>query len=408
MSEIDALAIETILTDIQGEQKKVTSVKSLATLIEAERLFWRDEEKARWHYEPITQITGKLDQVANDISAFRSNYGNWDDNRKSQQLNSLKSNAVDCVRYITFSKTPLTVALVETCRLGQAQAQSFWNYVTKQGNWQLPSTNFGHVEGAIRAYEFVHQGESAITKRRESEKHALAALRKSLSEKTDELITETDVFQAEIRSRTTEFIDTVEKWRTSTETSLQEKIDADIGEREQFFEDASSRLSAMETLYKEKLKLEGPATYWSQQAVKHSTDCKKWARALALTTTVSAFVFVGLFTQWLSSGKIVEKFSALHWQGVILLGAVLSLAIFLIKTFSRLTFSSFHLQKDAEEREQLAYFYLALSKETEFTDESRKIVLQALFSRAETGLLSGEHGPTMPIADVAKQIKGGP
>lgn len=404
MSEIDALAIEAVLTDIQGEQKKITSVKSLATLIEAEQLFWRDEGKAQWRYEPITQITGKLDQIIHEINSFRSSYGNWDENQKKQQLNSLTARTVDYVRQITFSKTPLTAALVETCRLGQAQAQSFWNYVTKQGNGQLPSTNFGHVEGAIRAYEFIFQGESAIIKRRESEKHALAALRKSLSDKTDELITETDSFQAEIRSKANEFIDSVEKWRTSTETSLQEKIDADIGEREQFFEDASSRLSAMETLYKEKLKLEGPADYWQKRARAFKISGRCWGGALVFTTISVGGVFSWLFYEWLSSGKVIEKFSAQHWQGVILLGAVLSMFIFLIRTFGKMTFSSFHLQRDAEEREQLAYLYLALNKETEFGEESRKIVLQSLFSRSETGLLSGEHGPTMPISDVAKQL----
>ncbi|WP_407067244.1 DUF6161 domain-containing protein [Legionella pneumophila] len=36
--------------------------------------------------------------------------------------------------------------------------------------------------------------------------------------------------------------------------------------------------------------------------------------------------------------------------------SVLSIFAFLIKVFSRLAFSSFHLQRDAEEREQLTPF----------------------------------------------------
>jgi hypothetical protein len=92
---------------------------------------------------------------------------------------------------------------------------------------------------------------------------------------------------------------------------------------------------------------------------------------------------------------------------VILLGAVLSLCIFVIRTFSRLTFSAFHLQQDAEEREQLAYFYLALGQDTAVDDESRKIVFQALFSRAESGLLSAEHGPTMPAVEIVRSLRSG-
>lgn len=66
---------------------------------------------------------------------------------------------------------------------------------------------------------------------------------------------------------------------------------------------------------------------------------------------------------------------------------------------SRLAFSSFHLQRDAEERQQLTYVYLALSNETHADEESGKIILQALFSRAETGLLASESEPTMPGLD---------
>ena len=52
--------------------------------------------------------------------------------------------------------------------------------------------------------------------------------------------------------------------------------------------------------------------------------------------------------------------------------------------------------RDAEEREQVTYLYLSLSEETNVDEEARSIVLQALFSRSETGLLNQEHGPAMP------------
>ena len=71
---------------------------------------------------------------------------------------------------------------------------------------------------------------------------------------------------------------------------------------------------------------------------------------------------------------------------------------FLLRVLSRLSFISFHLMRDAEEREQLTYLYLSLTNEAEIDKESRDIVLQALFSRSETGLLAQEHGPTMPGA----------
>ena len=69
---------------------------------------------------------------------------------------------------------------------------------------------------------------------------------------------------------------------------------------------------------------------------------------------------------------------------------------FLARTLSRLTFSSFHLMRDAQERTQLTYVYLSLINEDKIDKSSRDIVLQALFSHTETGLLSGDSAPTMP------------
>lgn len=58
-------------------------------------------------------------------------------------------------------------------------------------------------------------------------------------------------------------------------------------------------------------------------------------------------------------------------------------------------------------REQLTYLYLSLTNESVIDEKSREIVLQALFSRTETGLLNNEHGPTMPGADILQAaLKG--
>jgi hypothetical protein len=69
---------------------------------------------------------------------------------------------------------------------------------------------------------------------------------------------------------------------------------------------------------------------------------------------------------------------------------------------AKLTFSSFHLSRDAEEREQLTHFYLALKKDTAIEPEERQLILQSLFSRADTGLLKDDSSPTMPTSIIEK------
>ena len=59
-------------------------------------------------------------------------------------------------------------------------------------------------------------------------------------------------------------------------------------------------------------------------------------------------------------------------------------------------FSSFHLARDAEERERLTLFYLSLIKDATISQEDRNLVLQSLFSRSDTGMLKDEGSPTMP------------
>lgn len=68
-----------------------------------------------------------------------------------------------------------------------------------------------------------------------------------------------------------------------------------------------------------------------------------------------------------------------------------------------MTMSSFHLSRDAEERHQLVGFYLCLLSEKAVTEKERAIVINALFSRSETGLLQGESAPIMS-ADVSSIV----
>ena len=87
---------------------------------------------------------------------------------------------------------------------------------------------------------------------------------------------------------------------------------------------------------------------------------------------------------------------------------IVSVAVYIIRLFVKLALSSYHLARDAKEREQLTYVYLALNKEKAIATEERNIVLQSIFSRADTGLLKGDSSPTIPdgvVSQILKNIK---
>jgi hypothetical protein len=52
--------------------------------------------------------------------------------------------------------------------------------------------------------------------------------------------------------------------------------------------------------------------------------------------------------------------------------------------------------------------YLALIKEGAIEPKDREIILSALFSRSDTGLLKGDSAPTlpMPLGSILENLKG--
>lgn len=84
-------------------------------------------------------------------------------------------------------------------------------------------------------------------------------------------------------------------------------------------------------------------------------------------------------------------------RALILLGLLVSVVVYLIRFFFKMAISAFHLSRDARERAMLTYFYLSLLKNPDqaVPSDQRQVVFQALFSRADTGLLKSD-GPSMP------------
>lgn len=281
---------------------------------------------------------------------------------------------------------------LKSYKLSQASGEAFIQAIVKK---VTPNTaQYDHMQGYILAYEFLMQDESQLTQRRHAEKATFSSIRQQLISKKDELISEVSEYQIEI-----------DKWKTKTIEETQDWHDGHIQHVEEtsikHSKDFQDRISAwtakvadLETLYQEKLRFGSSASYWALSAKKFRKQGFYWTLALVLTAAVAILYLSNFFISWLQGYETAIKLNSI--QGVILFASILSAFAILIRTFSKLTFSAFHLQRDAEEREQLTHLYLALGNETEVDADSRKIILQSLFSRSETGLLANESGPMMP------------
>lgn len=162
----------------------------------------------------------------------------------------------------------------------------------------------------------------------------------------------------------------------------------------QYFKDKEKRCIELENLYQEKLKLQAPAEYWSEVEKDYHKQGVNWMTASVIFTLVIIAALI------LTLALVPNLFSEdSHWIDVLknsaIITVVTSIAVYILRLFVKMTMSSFHLSRDAKERNKLTYFYLSLIERKAVTDKERAIILNSLFSRADTGLLKGDSSPTM-------------
>lgn len=163
-----------------------------------------------------------------------------------------------------------------------------------------------------------------------------------------------------------------------------------------------AKIQELETIYEEKLRMAKPAKYWKDAAKKFRLEGIACAALLVISLVLGVEYLSNFFTDWLTGQELKVKLNTV--QGIVIFGTFLAVYGILIRVLSRLAFSAFHLMRDAEEREQLTYLYLSLINEKKIDEKSRDIILQALFSRSETGLLTGDSAPAMPSVGMSEIV----
>ena len=253
-------------------------------------------------------------------------------------------------------------------------------------------TNKENFIGYMSAYEFWSKDKSDIVKRYKSEKSSLARIHSAFTSRMNES-----------ESTLTEHINNL---NAKTE-AFKTKADSDIASRQQnhekWLQAAEKKKNDLEELYQELLRLKKPAEYWNKRAEHLYRDGK-----YALSLTICAVAIAALALYWLlwatPSGMLVSfgenQSAAIKWS--ILYVTFISLMIYVVRLLQRIAFSFYHLAQDAKEREELTYVYLSLSKETKMDEAQKNLIMQSLFSRADTGLLKDDSSPTMPNDFIGK------
>ena len=352
--------------DASNKPFQFDTLEAFTKFIKTEESFWStkltevsDTHGSSYATNTYLNVPPTLNAILEHLKTWKPQLSTWDVLTFTTNINQLQSLhlATLSTKWV-WSGQSFIPAWLNSYKVSHAAGEGFIQATLTN---TIPNiSSYDWLKGYLLAYEFELQGESFVTKRRDSEVLAFEHLRGALVEQKNDL----------------------------------------VGEISGFKTDAEN----IKKTYIEFMRLEGPATYWTDRAEKCKIQGDYWANCLGLTIVIALCIFVWLMYSWLHAFSTGINLNTL--EGAVIFATRHSVFAFAIKTLSTLTVSAYHLQRDAEEREQLTHLYLALSNENKVDAESRNIVLQALFSRSDSGLLAGDHSPAMPsLQDAIKAAK---
>lgn len=303
--------------------------------------------------------------------------------------------------------------------------KEFPNYVSGAHNYILGSYNFNtkdNFTGGLLAYEFELKDHTNLTERRGKEKASISKIRNDLRKQLNESETQLVEHLTNANQAYTEYIAKIEVLKAEKEAifddwfkgneekeviGITEEFDNFKKDKEtifsQWFEGteeilgAKKKVSDLEHTYEELLRLKKPAEYWKTRATTLKSEGWKsiyWLIGLVAFACVTLYLLLWLTPQGMLLSFVKGNAQAIKWSIVYV--TFISFLAFGIRALNKVAFSSFHLARDAEEKEQLTYVYLALIKDNAVDEKDKNLIMQSLFSRADTGLLKDDSGPTMP------------
>jgi hypothetical protein len=385
---------------------ELDGIQSIYKFIYDQVISWNHRENiaeylahSKRHFETLKSgIIGLTDYfTGNNVSQF--------DYKWNQLVTDITNQKIQNSYFVFLIDSPETEFLFGVNSKNQNSTQGAIDYIT------AIDINFNkgisYFTGVLFAYEFKNQKESEILHRRKNEKISLGQIREKYNNYIVEAEQQLNGNLSDAKENLTSHFETVDELKEEKNKNFEDWFKSTEEGFEDFYSKAQESVKVTEDLYREKLRLEAPAKYWKDRAILLKSEGDKYLNWLIKTSVIAAILlFILLMTLGTDFYETAfnDRIKGIKWS--IILITIVSLLAFTIKILSKMTFSSFHLSRDAEEREQLTHFYLALKKDTAIEPEERQLILQSLFSRADTGLLKDDSSPTMPTSIIEKFAGG--
>lgn len=368
-----------LLIELKDDKQPIIlkGLDNIKKFFEEEIEFWNSCSNKAGHLDNFVHY---FQESNNQLNGYINNFKIWDENQRTQQWNHLKGE-IEQQRsrqglFVFLSISVSGQFLYEMYNTNHQTGDAAYIFLIGQNFSNI--NDYNYLNGLLKAYEFKNQTETLFIRKRDSERKALNNLRNAFFSKYQDVSNQYSIFKNELDGWKSDFIDK----NTEYNKSLKDDYEKFISEKQERFE-------GLEKEYTELLRFQGPVKFWTTRVSKYKTQGQWWLGGLI---TVVSVLLAGLVLMLYNEPEIFgyKLFAGdpKAVKGVIIFASILSFGAYLAKTFTKLTLSSFHLQRDAEEREQLTIVYLALIKDSNLETEDRSLVLQALFHRTDTGLLS--------------------
>ncbi len=363
-------------------KKTFTTLEDFFSFLNKETAFWAPCTNGQ-----LMNIANHFQSIENDINSFRNiNHANQQNfselNHYLQRIISSASlNNNPCI----FSSTPAAKFLKELYSNNYDAANGAYGFLFTNS---LQISNIQNFTGTLDAYRF----ENKINLLRQTEKKSFDELYEESFNKLQNLNTE---FYSK-KEQVDHDYNSLKGSMAAEHTDFKNKIDS-------LAEVSTQKINDLEKLYTEKLRLEAPAQYWKNMHKDYLVRGEKW-KQWAIISSVIFIIFLACLLYNVPSA-LFEEYGLNSVKATIIFALIASIGIYIIRLLVTLSTSAYHLSRDAYERYQLTHVYLSLLKDEGVKDEERTIVLQSIFSRADTGLLKKDGSPSFPSGSLESILK---
>lgn len=343
-------------------------------------------------YEALPKVLINSKQHFKNLKVRLDNFINSHQSQTKENLEAYWSTEIRQLQknenFLTYDST-YTEFLIDINAQFPDSITGAYNYIIRTNTNLNDRNNFF---GSLLAYEFDQKDKPGITERRKKDITSFNEIKNDLKKQLNES-----------ESQLTEHLTNVnQKYKNYTKL-----IDDFKSEKEGLFNDwyegteeslgVKKKIADLEHTYEELLRLKKPAEYWKTRATILKTEGWKaiyWLIGLIVFACTTLYLLLWLTPEGMLLSFIKGNVQAIKWSVIYV--TFISFLAYGIKALHKVAFSSFHLARDSEEREQLTYVYLALIKDNAIDEKDKNLIMQSLFSRADTGLLKDDSGPTMP------------